>query len=109
MEVTVCTNLGTPMYSISGYELEQVENRIAKAYSKVWMLKSICPRKMDPITFSRGYLAVVVSKLCYGMFLVNHKKTSLDRLDKMHVDVARNIQGLPPNTPLIVALGSSNW
>ncbi len=42
-------------------------------------------------------------------FLVNLKKRSLDKLDKMHVDVARNIQGLAPNTPEIVALGSIKW
>ncbi len=64
---------------------------------------------MNPMTFSRGYWAVVVSKLCYGMFLVNLKKRSLDKLDKMHVDVAKNIQGLTPNTPAIVALGSIKW
>ncbi len=61
---------------------------------------------MSPMTFARGYWAVVVSKLCYGMFLVNLKKRSIDKLDKVHVDVAKNIQGLAPNTPAIVALGS---
>ncbi len=73
--------------------------KIAKAYKKVWMLKSIGSRsvQMNPMTFSRGYCAAVVSKLCYGMYLVNLKKRSLDKLDKMHVDVARNIQGLAPN------------
>ncbi len=34
------------------------------------------------------------------------KRRSLDKLDKMHVDVAKNIQGLAPNTPAIVALES---
>ncbi len=43
------------------------------------------------------------------MFLVNPKKSNLDKLDKMHVDVAKNIQGLALNTPAIVALGSIKW
>ncbi len=75
------------------------------------MLKSIGSRsvQMNPMTFSRCYWAVVVSKLCYGMFLVNLKKRNLDKLDKMHVDVARNIQGLVPNTPAIVALRGIKW
>ncbi len=34
MEVTCCINLGTPMYSKSKHELEEVENRIVKAYKK---------------------------------------------------------------------------
>ncbi len=99
------------MYSKPEHELEEVENRIAKAYKKVWMLKSIGSRsvQMNPMIFSRGYWAVVVSKLCYGMFLVNLKKRSLDKLDKMQDDVARNIQGLAPNTPAIVAIGRIKW
>ncbi len=73
------------------------------------MLKSIGSRnvQMNPMTFSRGYWAVAVSQLCYGMFLVNLKKRSLNKLDKMHV--AKNIQGLAPNTPAIVALESIKW
>ncbi len=88
MEVTFCINLGTRMYSKPEHELEEVENRIAKSYKKVWMLKSIGSRsvQMNPMTFARGYCAVVVSTLCYGMFRVNLKKGSLDNLDKMHVD-----------------------
>ncbi len=74
------------------------------------MLKSIGSRsvQMNPMTFSRGYWAVVVSKLFYGMFLVNLKKRSLDKLDKMHVDVAKNIQGLAPNI-YIYTCDSSTW
>ncbi len=34
MEDTFCINLGTPMYSKAEHELEEVENRIAKAYKK---------------------------------------------------------------------------
>ncbi len=65
---------------------------------------------MNPMTFSRGYWTVVVSKLCYGMFLVNLTKRSLDKLDKMHVDVAKNMQGLASNTPTIIALGNiKSW
>ncbi len=75
------------------------------------MLKSIGLRsiQINPMTFSRGYWAVVVSKLCYCMFLVNLKKRSFDKLDKMHADEAKNIQGLAPNTPVIVSIGSIKW
>ncbi len=56
------------------------------------MPKSIGSRsvQMNSMTFSRGYWAVIVSKLCYGVFLVNLKKRSLGKLGKMHVDVAKN-------------------
>ncbi len=42
MEVTFCINLGTPMYSKPEHELEEVENRIAKAYKK----KSGCSKAL---------------------------------------------------------------
>ncbi len=44
---------------------------------------------MIPMGLSRSYLAAVVSKLCYGIFLVNLKKTMLDWLGQMHIDVAK--------------------
>ncbi len=34
-EVTKCTNLGTPMYTKSSHEMEEIEVRIEKAYKKV--------------------------------------------------------------------------
>ncbi len=56
------------------------------------------------MTFAKGYWTAIVSKVCYGQFLTSIKNKTLDRLDKMHVDIARNIQGMAPNTPAIVAL-----
>ncbi len=40
-EVTKYMNLGTPMYIKSSHEMEEIEDRIERAYEKVWMLKSI--------------------------------------------------------------------
>ncbi len=93
--VTKCTNLGTPMYAKSSHEMEEIEVRIERAYKKVWMLKSIGSMRVqiNLMTFSKGYWAATVSKICYGLFLTNIKNKTLDRLDKMHVDIARNIQG----------------
>ncbi len=50
-----------------------------------------------------------MSKVCYGLFLTSIKNKILDRLDKMHVDIARNIQGMAPNTPAIVVLAGMKW
>ncbi len=33
-----------------------------------------------------------------------YKNKTLDRLYKMHVDIASNIQGMAPNPPALVAL-----
>ncbi len=38
-EVTKSMNLGTPMYTESSHEMEEIEVRIESAYKKVWMLK----------------------------------------------------------------------
>ncbi len=59
------------------------------------------------MTFSKGYSAAIVSKVCHGLFLTTIKNKPLARLDKMHVDIARNIQGMAPNTP--VALAGMKW
>ncbi len=58
------------------------------------------------MTFSKGYLAAIVSKVYYGLFLNSIKNKTLDRLDKMHVDFVRNIQAMIPNTPAILTLVS---
>ncbi len=93
------------------HEIEEIEVRIEKAYKKVWMLKSIGSRRkqINPMTFSKGYCAAIVSKVWYGLFLNNINNKTLDRLDKMHVDISRNIQGMAPNTPSIVALAGMKW
>ncbi len=72
-EVTKCTNLGTPMYTKSSHEMEEIEVRIGKAYKTVWMLKSRGSRRIqiNPMTFSKRYWAAIVSKVCYGLFLTS--------------------------------------
>ncbi len=59
-------NLGTPMYTKSSHGLEEIKVRIETAYKKVWMLKCIGSRRIqiNPITFTKGYWAVIVSKVC---------------------------------------------
>ncbi len=70
------------------------------------MLKSIVSRRIqiNPMTFSKGYWTAIEVKVCYGLFLTSIENKTIDRLDKMHVDIARNIQGMTPNTLAIVAL-----
>ncbi len=50
--------------------------------------------QINPMTFSKGYWAAIESKDCYGLFLTIIKNKTLDRLDKMHEDIAGNIQGM---------------
>ncbi len=109
-EVTKCTNLGTPMYTKSSNEMEEIEDRMERAYKKVWLF-SIGSRRIqiNPMTFSKGYWTAIVSKVCHGLFLTNIKYKTLDRLYKIHVDIARNIQGMAPNTPAIVVLAGMKW
>ncbi len=57
----------------------------------------------------KGYWATIVSKVCYGLSLASIKNKTLDRLDEMHIDIARNIQGMAPNTPAIVTLAGMKW
>ncbi len=98
------------MYTKSSHKMEEIEDGIEMAYKKVWMLKNIGPRRMqiNPMTFLKGYWAAIMSNVCYGLFLTSIKKT-LDRLNKMLVDIARNIQGMAANTPAIVSLAGMKW
>ena len=110
-EVESCTHLGIPLYSNCNEELELIEERIVEAYKRVWMLVSIGSRsvQMNPITFSVGYWAVVITKLTYGLFLIPLKQKTKERLDSMHFTVAKRIQGLASNTPNIVPLAGIQW
>ncbi len=65
--------------------------------------------QINPMTFSKRYWAAIVSKVWYGLFLTSIKNKTLDRLDKMLVDIARHIQGMATNTPAIVALAGMKW
>ncbi len=99
------------MYTKSSQEIEEIELRIERAYKKVWMLKSIRSRRIqiNHMTFSKGYWAAIVSNVCYVLFPTSIQNKTLDILDKIHVDIARNIQGMAPNIPAIVALAGMKW
>ncbi len=98
------------MYTKSSHQMAEIEVRIKRAYKKVWMLKSKGSRRIhiNPMTFLKGYWSAIVSKVCYSLFLTSIKNPNLDRLDKMHIDIVWNIQGMAPKTPAIVALASIN-
>ena len=107
-----CTNyLGTPLYSNVKHERLEIEKKIEKAYQKVWLIKAIGTARinMNPLTFSKAYWACVVTKLCYGLFMLNLSKSNLQKLDNFHVNVAKNIQGLNSNTPAVAALAGLKW
>ncbi len=61
------------MYTKSNHEMEEIEDRMERAYKKVWMLKSIGSRRIqiNPMTVSKGYWAAIVSNFCYGLFLTS--------------------------------------
>ncbi len=56
MEVTFCTILGKLLFSIPEHEFQEVENRIAKAYRNLCILKwfGLSRVQMNTMTFSRG-------------------------------------------------------
>ncbi len=64
-EVTKCMNIGTPMYTKSSHVMKEIEDRIERAYKRVWILKSIGSMRIqiNPMTFSKEYCAAIVSKV----------------------------------------------
>jgi hypothetical protein len=110
-EVNVCTYLGTPIYLKESFVRDSIQERIKQAYRKVWMIKSLGSMRVqiNPLTFSKAYWPTVGSKLVYGLFLMNLKSCTLDKIDKFHVNVAKNVQGLSNNTPAVVALSGLKW
>ncbi len=65
--------------------------------------------QINCMTFSKGYWHAIVLKVCYDLFLTNITNKTLDRLDKIHVDIVKNIHRMTPNTPAIVALAGMKW
>lgn len=110
-EVESTNYLGTPLYTKSCHEKIEIEEKIEGAFKKVWLIKAIStPRiSINPHTFSKAYWATVVSKLCYGSYLLSLSSSSIKKLDEFHVNIAKNIQGLNSNTPAVVALASLKW
>ena len=112
LEQVECTNyLGTPLYSNIKYEKLEIEKRIEKAYQNVWLIKAIGTARVNvnPLTFSKAYWACVITKLCYGLFMLNLSKSNLQKLDDFHANVAKNVQGLNANTPSVAALAGLKW
>ncbi len=105
-ETSMFVHIGTPLYSKSSLENEIIESKIGGAYKKVWKLLSIGSKnaQLNPLTFSKGYWSAVVTKLCYGLFMVPLNDRNKEELDKGHISIAKKIQGLQPNTPAMVPL-----
>ncbi len=60
--------------------------------------------QLNPLTFSKGYWSAVVTKLCYGLFIVLLKDRNREELNKAHINIAKRIIGLQLNVPAIVLL-----
>jgi hypothetical protein len=104
-------HLGTMLYSSPKIEKEAINNRISDAQGRVWMLLSLGSKNVhiNPLTFSKGYWSIVVTKECYGLFLTLITDSSLRELDKAHAKLAKRVQGLPPNTTVSIPLASLKW
>ena len=103
--------LGTHVTKNKKLENQYVEKRIREAYKKAWQIKSVGSRRVqiNPITFSRGFSAVVIPSLLYGYNVIRLSKRNLKSIDQMQINVAKNIQGLSSNTPAVVALAGMKW
>ena len=106
-----CKYLGTQICVKSYYEKPFIEERISEAYKKSWRIKAIGSYsvRINPLTFSRGFWAVVVPSLIYGFCVTGIKDTNYILLDQFQINVAKNIQGLSVNTPSVIALAGVKW
>ena len=110
-EVDCISYLGTPLYTKKCKEKEEIQERIQNSYRRAWLIKAIGTSRLqiNPYTFSKAYWAAVVTKLMYGLFLLDLTNNNLDEIDRFHINVARNIQGLNSNAPAVFALAGLKW
>ncbi len=110
-QVEEFVHLGTPIYTTDRAERNMMGDRVAEGYKRVGLIRGLGSRKVgiNPLTFSNAYWSAVISKVLYGVELCNSKKESIKTLDDFHMDVAKKIQSLPPNTANIVPLSSVKW
>ena len=64
---------------------------------------------ITPITASKLYWSVCISRLCYGLEIMHINGEVMDTLESYHSEMAKVVQGLPENCSNIGSIATVGW
>ena len=104
-------HVGTIMTTANDGVMENIESRITKCRRCVFGFQSMGSRRypINPISLSKVYCSVSLSKLLYGMEVMDISKREMEALEACHWETGKIIQKLPKNTSNATALPSLGW
>ncbi len=65
--------------------------------------------QLNPSTFSKGCRSAIVTKLCYGLFMILFKDRNREELDNAHINIDKTVKGLQSNVPALLPLVTLKW
>ena len=93
-----CTHVGIPVTCNRTAERRLVEEKVAACRRSFYSICGLSNAEtpLPPLTASRLYLSICVPRLAYGAEIWSPLPDSLDKMEKIHGDIGKMIQGLSP-------------
>ncbi len=104
-------HVGVPLYTTRAAETVIVADRMKSCRRKYYMIEGATGpgTSMTPLTLSCIYQAVCIPALIYGAEVWSPSETSLRGMERMHAQLGRRIQGLPPSASGPVSYSTLGW
>ena len=104
-------HMGIPLSCSNDFELKHVQDRIdsgRKAYFSVQGLGNKFYPVPPPVA-SKLYWAISVPRMTHGLEATCLSDKAVTMLEQAHGQMAKGIQGLPPQTPNSICIASLGW
>jgi hypothetical protein len=105
------THVGTLLSDSTQETIRYVQERIGACKRMGHAINAIGTRSapITPKAASHIYWSSCVPKLTYGLEVMDLSRNAIARLEILHADIAKSLQGLPQQTCNIGAVGSLGW
>ncbi len=105
------THVGVPVCTTQTAETDMIQERAKRCRRKYFMIESISTphSRINPLGLARIYSSVCVPGLCYGAETWTPSDSGLEAMEKVHQQIGRRIQGLPPNASKPVSYAMLGW
>ena len=93
-------HVGIPLCTSKASERKAIQDRSSACRQTLFTIKGVTPvpQMLNPITMSKLYWSLCVTKLTYGIEVWPIGRIGMDALEKVHNQCAKSIQGLPVQT-----------
>ena len=112
IKVTKCENhLGVPLTMDAKHELDYIKDRVGSCKSVCYGIQSLGSQNvpMSPVVATKLYRDVCLSKLCYGVEIMDVFPESRDEMERFQSSAAKTFQGLPNQTANIGSMQTLGW